>query len=72
FGISYSDLLELNPDLATGLKAGMVLKLPPDINPDLQIKNALVLDKINLLDSINPLNRPKILFLLPFRLDRLN
>ena len=72
FGISYNDLLELNPDLVKGLKAGMVLKLPLDINPELQVKNALVLDRINLLDSINPQNRPKILFMLPFRLNRLN
>ena len=72
FGISYRELLDLNPELASGLKAGMVLKLPREINPDLQIKNALVLDKINLLDSINPENRPRILFMLPFRLDRLN
>ena len=72
FGVSYTELLDLNPDLAKGLKAGMVLKLPPDINPDLQIKNALVLDRINLLDSINVQNHPKILFMLPFRLDRLN
>lgn len=72
FGISYQELLDLNPDLVRGLKAGMVLKLPREINPDLQIKNALVLDRINLLDSINPMNRPKLLFMLPFRLDRLN
>ncbi|MCX2720003.1 LysM peptidoglycan-binding domain-containing protein [Lentiprolixibacter aurantiacus] len=72
FGISYTELLELNPELAKGLKAGMVLKLPTEINPDLEVKNSLVLDKINLLDSINLSNRPRILFMLPFRLDRLN
>ena len=72
FGISYKELLDLNPELAMGLKAGMVLKLPREINPDLEVKNALVLDKIDLLDSINPENRPRILFMLPFRLDRLN
>ncbi|MCE2612602.1 LysM peptidoglycan-binding domain-containing protein [Flavobacteriaceae bacterium D16] len=72
FGITYKELLDLNPELASGLKAGMVLKLPMEINPDLQVKNSLVLDKINLLDSINLENRPKILFMLPFRLDRLN
>ncbi|WP_299528659.1 LysM peptidoglycan-binding domain-containing protein [Ulvibacterium sp.] len=71
-GISYEDLLLLNPDLKEGLKAGMVLKLPNDQEGDFEVRNALVLDKINLLDSINLENRPKLLFLLPFRLDRLN
>lgn len=71
-GISYGDLLLLNPDLKEGLKAGMVLKLPNDQKGDFEVRNALVLDKINLLDSINLDNRPKLLFLLPFRLDRLN
>jgi len=32
----------------------------------------LVLDKVNLLDSINVAIAPKVLFLLPFRLDKLN
>ncbi|MEA1784986.1 LysM peptidoglycan-binding domain-containing protein [Arenibacter sp. GZD96] len=71
-GISYAALLELNPELATGLKAGMVLKLPKDKANDLEVKNALILDKINLADSINPFNKPKVLILLPFRLDKLN
>lgn len=71
-GISYQDMIKLNPDLAKGLKAGMVLKLPKDIPTELEIKNALVLDKINLLDSVNPQHRPKLLFMLPFRLNRLN
>lgn len=70
-GISYKDLLALNPDLSEGLKAGMVLKLPKDQKGDFEVRNALVLDKINLRDSINTENRPKLMFLLPFRLDRL-
>ncbi|MBU3026924.1 LysM peptidoglycan-binding domain-containing protein [Zobellia galactanivorans] len=72
FGISYKELLELNPDLAQGLKAGMVLKLPKDQKGDFEIRNSLVLDKINLIDSINVQNRPKLMFLLPFRLDKLD
>ncbi|MCJ7468217.1 MAG: LysM peptidoglycan-binding domain-containing protein [Maribacter sp.] len=71
-GISYKDLLALNPDLKEGLKAGMVLKLPKDQSGDFEVRNALVLDKISLIDSINPANEPKLMFLLPFRLDRLN
>ncbi|MFK5973813.1 MAG: LysM peptidoglycan-binding domain-containing protein [Flavobacteriaceae bacterium] len=71
-GISYTDLLALNPDLKLGLKTGMVLKLPKDQTGDFEVKNALILDKINLLDSINTDNRPKIMFLLPFKLNKLN
>ena len=71
-GISYADLLTLNPDLKDGLKAGMVLKLPKDQTGNFEVRNALVLDKIDLLDSINPENRPKIMFLLPFRLNKLS
>lgn len=70
--ITYTELVALNPDLTEGLKAGMVLKLPKEKEGEFEVKNALILDKINLLDSINTSNRPKLLFLLPFRLDRLN
>ena len=71
-GVSYKDLLELNPALSEGLKAGMVLKLSKDQEGDFEVRNALVLDKINLVDSINMSNRPKLVFLLPFRLDKLD
>jgi len=72
FGMSWSDLMQLNPDLKDGLKAGMVLKLPKEQVGDFEVRNSLILDKINLLDSINTEVRPKIMFLLPFRLDKLN
>ncbi|PKA99449.1 ABC-type branched-subunit amino acid transport system substrate-binding protein [Flavobacteriaceae bacterium MAR_2009_75] len=72
FGVSYEELLKLNPDLREGLKAGMVLKLPKSQEGDFEVRNSLVLDKINLVDSVNRQNRPKLLFLLPFRLDRLD
>ncbi|MDE3741348.1 PBP1 and LysM peptidoglycan-binding domain-containing protein [Maribacter polysaccharolyticus] len=71
-GVTYKELLALNPDLKEGLKAGMVLKLPKDHTGNFEVRNSLVLDKIDLLDSINTLNRPKLMFLLPFRLDRLD
>ena len=72
FGVSYEQLLKLNPDLREGLKAGMVLKLPKSQEGDFEVRNSLVLDKINLVDSVNRQNRPKLMFLLPFRLDRLD
>ncbi len=70
--ISRDSLFALNPELENGLKAGMVLKLPKVKASELDVKNALVLDQINLLDSINVVNKPKVVFLLPFRLDRIN
>lgn len=72
FGMTWAELVQLNPDLKGGLKAGMVLKLPKDKVGDFEVKNSLVLDKVNLIDSINVAMVPKILFLLPFRLDKLN
>lgn len=70
--ISREELFRLNPDLENGLKAGMVLKLPKEKAQGLEVKNALVLDKVNLIDSIDVMNRPKLVFMLPFRLDRVN
>lgn len=70
--ISSDTLLRLNPALKEGLKAGMVLKLPKEKAKDFEVKNALVLDKINLIDSIRVENRLKIVFMLPFRLDKIN
>ena len=72
FGMTWAELVQLNPDLKDGLKAGMVLKLPKDKVGDFEVRNSLVLDKVNLLDSINVAITPKIMFLLPFRLDKLN
>ena len=70
-GLGYRELLELNPDLTMGLKAGMVLKIPRDKAVNLEVKNALVLDAFDLKDSINTMNTPKLMVLFPFRLDRL-
>lgn len=72
FGMTWAELVQMNPDLKGGLKAGMVLKLPKDKVGDFEVRNSLVLDKVNLLDSINVAIAPKVLFLLPFRLDKLN
>ncbi|MCL6275308.1 LysM peptidoglycan-binding domain-containing protein [Muricauda sp. 2012CJ35-5] len=70
--LSREELFALNPELENGLKAGMVLKLPKTKESDLEVKNALIIDKINLLDSISITNKPKLVFMLPFRLDRIN
>ena len=70
--ISRDELFRLNPTLENGLKAGMVLKLPREKAKELEVKNALVLDKISLVDSIDVENRPKLVYMLPFRLDKVN
>lgn len=70
--VSRDSLFLLNPELENGLKAGMVLKLPKAKTGDLEVKNALVIDKINLLDSIDVAHKPKLIYLLPFRLDRID
>jgi len=72
FGMSWADLVGFNPDLKNGLKAGMILKLPREQVGDFEVRNALILDKVNLLDSVNTAMRPKILIMLPFRLDKLD
>ena len=63
--ISRDSLFLLNPELENGLKAGMVLKLPKEKTQVLEVKNSLVLDKFNLIDSVDINNRPNILVMLP-------
>jgi LysM repeat protein len=70
--ISRDSLYLLNPELENGLKAGMVLKLPKNKTEVLDVKNALVLDKFNLIDSLSIANKPNVLVMLPFRLDRIS
>ncbi|WP_246865741.1 LysM peptidoglycan-binding domain-containing protein [Croceivirga thetidis] len=70
--ISRDSLYLLNPELENGLKAGMILKLPKTKAKQLEVKNSLVMEQINLVDSIDVANRPNLVFMLPFRLDRIN
>jgi len=70
--LTREELFRLNPELQNGLKAGMVLKLPRERAEGLAVKNALVLDRFSLIDSIDVKNRPRLVFMLPFRLDMIN
>lgn len=70
--VTYAELLDLNPELNDGLKAGMILKIPKERAQDLEIKNSLVLDRFSLIDSIQTNNKPSLLFLLPFRTDKID
>lgn len=71
-GVGWPELRQLNPELATGLRAGMVLKIPRQKAAELPVKNALVLDRFDLRDSIDARNVPRLMVLFPFRLDRLD
>ena len=68
-GINKAVLDSLNPELSTtGLMAGMVLKIPQNYTGNLDVKDALLVEKTNLWDSIKSDNTPlKLAFLLPFK-----
>lgn len=69
-GVSRDTLFALNPELEAGLKEGMILKLPKERAQNLNVKEGLVLNQINLIDSLDVNVRPQLVYLLPFRLDR--
>ena len=72
-GVSRGVLDSLNPDLvAKGLQAGMVLKVPLEFSGDLKVQDDLLVQKINLFDSLNPLDRSlRVGLLLPFKVNSL-
>ena len=70
-GLSQEELEALNPELKdTGLKAGMVLKLPLDIEASSVTTEAN--NTIDLRDQIQNIKRKKLAVLLPFRLHRID
>ena len=63
----------LNPELIKkGLQEGMVLKVPGDLSGDLKVSDDLLLERINLLDSISEAKPIEIALMLPFRASELN
>ena len=72
-GVSQGVLDSLNPDLiAKGQQAGMVLKVPLEFSGDLKVQDDLLVQKINLFDSLNPLDRSlRVGLLLPFKVNSL-
>ena len=72
-GVPQGVLDSLNPELiAKGLQAGMVLKVPLEFSGDLKIQDDLLVQKINLFDSLNPLDRSlRVGLLLPFKVNSL-
>lgn len=71
-GLTQEQLEGLNPGLSeSGLKAGMLLVIPTDIDTDAVISKE-ELDVINLKDSITNTATKKLAVLLPFRLHRID
>ena len=67
--LPYKDFIALNPELQSGLKTGMVLKLPKDSDGNFEVKNSLVIENVDLINSINTAIQPNLVLMLPFRLD---
>ena len=72
-GVPKKVLDSLNPELIEkGLQEGMVLKVPGDLSGDLKVSDDLLLERINLLDSISEAKPIEIALMLPFRASELN
>ena len=72
-GVPKKVLDSLNPELIEkGLQEGMVLKVPGDLSGDLKVSDDLLLERINLLDSIFEAKPMEIALMLPFRASELN
>ena len=69
FGLTEEELISLNPELAeTGLLAGMILRLPKRDSQAFKIKDNLIVDKVNLRDSMFQQKEIKVALMAPFRL----
>jgi len=68
FGLNQTQIESLNPELsATGLKVGMILKMPKDINADNEEISRSVL-----VDRIHNFATKKLAVMLPFRMHRVD
>jgi LysM repeat protein len=69
FGLSEEELIALNPELSeNGLLAGMILRLPKHNSPTYTTENNLIIEKVNLRDSLFRQTELKVALLAPFRL----
>jgi len=67
-GVSRAVLDSLNPSLTeTGLQQGMILRIPDALSGQLKIENDLLVERVNLKDSLFKKKSIKIGLLLPFR-----
>jgi len=71
-GLTQEQLEELNPELKeTGLKAGMVLKIPAEADVDVA-GNPMGLETINLVTSLKNFKTKKLALMMPYRLNRID
>ncbi len=70
-GLSEDQLIRLNPDLKDGLKEGMILKLPLQINTNEQI-SATGTHEVNLLKNISVGKKKMLALLLPFNASKIS
>lgn len=68
-GVSEEELISLNPELTEkGLIAGMILRLPKRESHEFKIEDNLIVEKVNLRDSLFRQNKLKVALMAPFRL----
>ena len=70
FNINEEDLIALNPDLADGLKVGMILKVSKNSSNLRGIDANEYQNKVNLIDSITNYSVKNIAVMLPFGINR--
>ena len=71
-GVDQATLDSLNPTLKeTGLRAGMILKIPGEQSGDFIIENDLLVERVNLADSVFQKTDIKLALLLPFKINEI-
>ncbi|TJY36316.1 amino acid ABC transporter substrate-binding protein [Pontimicrobium aquaticum] len=69
-GLTQEEIESLNPELKEGgLKAGMIIKVPKDVNDNSSYKDV---SRSVLIDKITNYNTKNLAVMLPFRLDRID
>ncbi len=72
-GVTKTVLDSLNPELLErGLQEGMVLKVPAAFSGDLKVTDDLLMERVNLFDSVMQTKPLKMALMLPFRAQELN
>jgi len=67
-GVNQFVLDSLNPNIKnTGIKEGMILKVPLKNSGEMIVKDDLLIDRINLLDSLSKTSKVKLALFLPFK-----
>ena len=70
--IDMISLYRLNPKIKEGLSSGMILKIPKPLGFSRTVRQGFISPEFSLLDSIQVGSSHHLLFMLPFRLDRVD